>query len=164
MAMERALPDSAFPAVAEEDEKTPRVAAVAETELSRIRGTHLSFRKKNIKQIPLREIYNEYYGLEEFEDKPIPGGFDAVDRKYKPREWRPDWKPSDQGFFSRVKRVATALRASRDDSSDCYPTELGEQYDEALKSKGLLGVLQKMQETGLVEAGPPRKCAHLEVA
>ena len=100
----------------------------------------------------LRDIYNEYYGLEQFTNKPISGGFHAINQKYKPKEWRDTakhgWKSSDQGFFSRVKRICEALHEAGGNWSS--------EYDDALKSNGLLGVVNKMQDTGLLALGPPR--------
>ena len=100
----------------------------------------------------LKDIYNEYYGLQQFKNKPISGGFHAIDQKYKPKQWREagkfGWKTSDQGFFSRVKRVCEALN----DAGGDWDSE----YDDALKSKGLLGVVNKMQENGALTQGPAR--------
>ena len=109
-----------------------------------------------MKAMQLSDIYNEYFGLEKFENKPISGGFHAVEQKYKPKDWRESgkfgWKASDQGFFSRVKRVCEALHEAPRDDGGCWSSE----YDDALKSKGLLGVVNKMQDTGLLAVGAAR--------
>ena len=122
-------------------------------------GAQFSFRKSNIKTMQLRDIYNEYFGLEEFQNKPIAGGFHAVDSKYKPREWRDTtkhgWKQSDQNFFSRVKRVCEALRKAND-GMEAFPLVVGLEYNEVMKAKGLLGVVEKMQESRLLTLGAPR--------
>ena len=89
-----------------------------EKEMTKIEGAQFSFRRANMKTMDLREIYNEYYGLERFVDKPIAGGFHGIETKYKPRQWRDTtkhgWKQSDQNFFSRVKRVCEALKKAGD--------------------------------------------------
>ena len=144
------------PAPAEVDD----AQRVREEELNKVRGAHFSFRNSNIKILNLRDVYNEFYGLEGFKDQPIAGGFAAVDRRYKPREWRDTtkhgWKQSDQNRFSRVKRVCEALKNSRSDGEDAYPEAVGLEYDGVMKSKGLLGVVGKMQDDGLLTLGPAR--------
>ena len=112
-----------------------------------------------MKTMHLKDIYDEYYGLERFADKPIAGGFHSIDSKYKPKQWRDTtkhgWKQSDQNFFSRVKRVCEALRAAGD-GSEGYPVAVGADYNDVMKNKGLLGVVEKMQESGLLTLGPAR--------
>ena len=66
------------------------------------------------------------------------------------------WKTSDQNFFSRVKRVCEALKNAGDDGEDGYPVEIGSHYNEFLRTKGLLGVVEKMQDNGLLALGPAR--------
>ena len=89
----------------------------------------------------------------------MAGGFHGIDSKYKPREWRDTtkhgWKQSDQNFFSRVKRVCDALRKAGGDAEE-YPVAIGMNYNEVMRSKGLLGVVEKMQDDGLLTLGAPR--------
>ena len=109
-----------------------------------------------MKTMKLKDIYNEYYGLEQFKNKPISGGFHAIDQKYKPKQWREagkfGWKTSDQGFFSRVKRVCEALRAVVNKDGGDWSSE----YDDVLRRKGLLGVVNKMQDDGVLALGAAR--------
>ena len=142
------------------EQQVDEATLLRQAELSKVQGAQFSFRNTNIKTLHLRDIYNEYFGLEEFENKPMVGGFHGIDSKYKPREWRDTtkhgWKQSDQNFFSRVKRVCDALKNARNDGGDAYPVLIGAEYNEVMKQKGLLGVVEKMQESGLLTLGAPR--------
>ena len=73
-----------------EEEQVDEATLLRQAELSKVQGAQFTFRNTNIKTLDLRDIYNEYFGLEEFENKPMAGGFHAIDVKFKPREWRPE--------------------------------------------------------------------------
>ena len=142
-----------------DEQEVDEDALLRQEELAKVQGAQFTFRNRNIKTLSLRDIYNEFFGLEEFEHKPMDGGFHAVDAKYKPREWRDTtkhgWKQSDQNFFSRVKRVCEALRAAGG-GAEGYPLAIGMEYNEVMKNKGLLGVVEKMQESGVLTLGAAR--------
>ena len=148
-----------FLVVLTNEEAVDELALLQEEELKKVRGAQFSFRRANMKTMHLREIYNEYYGLGRFENSPIAGGFHGINTKYKPRQWRDTtqngWKQSDQNCFSRVKRVCEALRKAGD-GGEAYPEAIGMDYNEVMRSKGLLGVVEKMQENGLLTLGPAR--------
>ena len=60
-------------------------------------------------------------------------------------------------------RVCEALRAAGG-GSEAYPVAVGADYNEVMKKKGLLGVVEKMQESGVPTLGPARAAKRARTA
>jgi hypothetical protein len=58
--------------------------------------------------VSVEQMYNEWYGVGEFEGIPIQGGIEAMEQKYKNR-WRATMSSAESQRFSRVKRVVKAI-------------------------------------------------------
>ncbi|KAG7362206.1 glycolytic enzyme transcriptional activator [Nitzschia inconspicua] len=75
------------------------------------------------------DLYNEWYGLERFQDVPVPGGIQAMDNAYK-TEWRRSWSQAEQKYYSRVKSVITAMNKQIHENGRTL-SEVSEEFEEA---------------------------------
>jgi hypothetical protein len=64
----------------------------------------------NLKQThdSVSDIYDEWWGIGEYEGKPIRGGFDALERQFKSR-WRRHFDGGQVKHISRIKIILQAL-------------------------------------------------------
>ena len=110
---------------------------------------HLKFKHKTI-----RSLYNEWYGLDEFDSVPLPGGINKLELDHK-NGWRKHFSGSENKHHSRVKRVIKGIKKQAMDDSKS-PIEVidaweamfeGElkcsvsKLEEWMKTKGLLRTL-----------------------
>ena len=62
----------------------------------------------------IREAYYEYYGMENYKNRPVEGGVNALEVEHKSK-WRKGWKGALQKHFSRVKLILTAVTKMTED-------------------------------------------------
>lgn len=81
----------------------------------------------NLKQTheSVSEIYDEWWGLGEYEDKPISGGFEALEQKYKSR-WRKHFDGGQVKHISRVKIILQALNSLAEMEGKTLETAMNE--------------------------------------
>jgi hypothetical protein len=87
-------------------------------------------------------VYNEYYGLGDFEGKPIEGGLKALEDKYKTK-----WRRGDTAYqkaFSRIQQVVSCVNHAIKDQSREKENVL-QQFD-TLFDKKECSTLPKMVE------------------
>jgi hypothetical protein len=61
--------------------------------------------------VSMTSLWNEYYGMGAFQDKPVVGGIDALEQTYGNGKWRKHIVKSESKFFTRFKNVALAARS-----------------------------------------------------
>jgi hypothetical protein len=59
----------------------------------------------------MTSLWNEYYGMGAFQDKPVVGGIEFLEQHYGNGKWRKHIVKSESKFFTRFKNVALAARA-----------------------------------------------------
>jgi hypothetical protein len=59
----------------------------------------------------MTSLWNEYYGIGVFQDKPVVGGIDVLEQTYGNGKWRKHIVKSESKFFTRFKNVALAARS-----------------------------------------------------
>jgi hypothetical protein len=122
-------------------------------ELTRVMGYQPSFRRKNLKAIDLMDIYNEYYGLGEFEGVPITGGVYGLEIKYK-NGWRGVYSAADNIFFSRLKSMMASLAVHGGGEEEGVESEQlrdkAAEWQPLLRLGGLAGCHKKLQGLGLI--------------
>lgn len=134
-----------------DDEHLEQLAGSAgeeDTEFNRIQ--HVRMRAFDAPKLVLKELYKEYYGLEEYAGIPIEGGFNGLELKYKAK-WRRNWAGRCLGKrFNRISKIVKAVHQS--ERTDAF----FEMYQEKLNT-GLSTLECQMKKDGMIESGKPRK-------
>jgi hypothetical protein len=109
--------------------------------------------------VSIHELYNEFYGLGEFEGKPVAGGLAKLDELFKTK-WRQGFSGGQKKEWSRLTQTIVGINA--------HIVELGGDKGKALDNLNVvfqekLGVnhttskmVKHMQESGLLVKGTPR--------
>ena len=105
-------------------------------------------------RLDLRAMFNEYYGMEEYENIPIEDGFDGLEIKYK-NKWRKGFPSKDVQKFTRIKRIANAIKVNG--GIDMHY----EKWQPILR-KGLATLHDAMQKDGLIPKGKERKARRMD--
>lgn len=84
-------------------------------------------RRYNLKQShdSVSEMYNEWWGLGVYENKPISGGFEALEKKHK-SGWRKHFDGGEVKHLSRVKIVLQALNSLAEMDGNTLDTAMNE--------------------------------------
>lgn len=61
-----------------------------------------------LKHHSIQSLWNEWYGLEDFQDKPVAGGIAVIETLYKSK-WRKHFSGSEKKHFSRSQIVVRAI-------------------------------------------------------
>ena len=92
----------------------------------------------------LRSVWNEWHGLGDFQNRPIPGGIAKAEEVWKSK-WRSHFEPREKKQFTRLKAVITAMMGvENQDWSDLEEAFLGpcksslSKMDDYLKEHGIL--------------------------
>lgn len=96
-----------------------RAASVAASPAPANSGTMMSYRPLS-QWSHVREIYEEWYGVGQFQDKPIVGGLKAFVKKYP--EWKNQFKPKLDTRLSRQMNVAKAIEKEKNNGEDLDKT------------------------------------------
>jgi hypothetical protein len=99
----------------------------------------------------IQSLWNEWYGLEDREDKPVAGGIAAMERHHKSK-WRKHFSPSEKKHFSRsqivIRSINTACNASGETMEKTIKA-FEEEYEVRAKlSMAKMAII--VQELGLV--------------
>jgi hypothetical protein len=111
----------------------------------------LSQHRLAMKHHSLHTLYNEWYGLGEYFDLPVPGGIAALEATEKTK-WRKHFSPNEVKNFSRVKMIVAGIdamqcRLQRD--TEVAIEELDLIFTEEAK-KSVASMVVIMQTMGLV--------------
>jgi hypothetical protein len=103
------------------------------------------------------EVYNEYYGIEEFNGKPIEGGLHAMEQQYgiKWRKVGTYWTSAEQKHFSRIKciiaGVENAVAQGQEKLVVLRMLQHIYQGDRTKRGTNLAGCVTYLQEQGYLE-------------
>ena len=132
----------------------------ATDELTRVSNKVMSFRFiGNNSSLCLAEIYQEFFGLGEFQGIPVDGGFFALEQQYKTK-WRSGYSPSEKNFFSRAQALVKGVAAKVQVNDGVWNSVVEEQcqlWDQYVKQKGVSGALRYLQSTGEIRTKGKRK-------
>jgi hypothetical protein len=88
--------------------------------------------------ISIQQMYNEYYGLGDFKEKPIVGGRFSLDEKFGSR-WRKNFQNGDKGHYNRCRRLCRILiEKAKEVDINVAIDEMQLQYES--KRRSLLGL------------------------
>jgi hypothetical protein len=76
-----------------------------------------------LKHHSIESLWNEWYGLGEFEGKPVVGGIDAIERHDKSK-WRKHFSMSEKKHFSRSQIVIRGINATIHDRGETFETTM----------------------------------------
>jgi hypothetical protein len=103
----------------------------------------------HVRHASATSMYNEWYGLEKFAGKPIPGGIAAAEQLQQ-TAWRRHFTSAENKQFSRMKTVISAIDGQI--KSGTIKKTVLEQFDCWFQQTGSLTALAKLvQEKGLVQ-------------
>ncbi|KAG7372624.1 centromere DNA-binding like protein [Nitzschia inconspicua] len=74
------------------------------------------------------DLYNEWYGLDQFKDVPVAGGIQAMDNRYK-TAWRRSWSRAEQKIISSMKIVIDTM--NKQIASGRTLLEVSKEFEEA---------------------------------
>jgi hypothetical protein len=74
----------------------------------------------------MTSLWNEYYGIGVFQDKPVVGGIDFLEQTYGNGKWRKHIVKSESKFFTRFKNVTLAARSYMEVGEKSIDEGLGE--------------------------------------
>jgi hypothetical protein len=148
------------------EESVAVVAVVAEAEetgvpleLARARNKKFSFAAQPTNKVPLKQMFEEYYGLGRFAGIPMEGGFNMLEKKYTvepfnlKKKWRNEYKAKDNQLLSRVKIVVSALlRVSGAAEGDIWETvaETGVEWQKVLAASNVQKLVEHLQNNDIV--------------
>ena len=101
----------------------------------------------------VRLLYDEFYGIGEFEGKPIFGGFAALERDYKNR-WRKGWNGAESKFFSRCTQLVNYIASEGEGKREEAIEKLG--YIYSMVDFKLSKLIDVMKQQGLIVAASRR--------
>ena len=99
----------------------------------------------------IQSLWNEWYGLEECEDKPVVGGISAMERQHKSK-WRKHFSPSEKKYFSRSQIVIRAINTTCDECDEPFEETIGS-FEVACEVDAKFSIAKKatiVQNLGLV--------------
>jgi hypothetical protein len=99
----------------------------------------------------IQSLWNEWYGLEDCQDKPVVGGIAAMERQQKSK-WRKHFSPSEEKYFSGSQIVIRSINTACD-ASDATMEKTIEAFEEVYEVQAKLSMAKMaiiVQELGLV--------------
>lgn len=128
-------------------------------ELAHARNKKFSFASKPTNKVPLKQIFEEYYGLGCFTGIPIEGGFHMLEQKYMvapfnlKNKWRNLYKAKDAQLFSRVKIIVSALlreSGAVEGASWEMVEAIGQEWQQILTKTNVQKLVVHLQNQGIV--------------
>jgi hypothetical protein len=104
-----------------------------------------------LKHHSIQSLWNEWYGLEDCEDKPVVGGIAAIERHQKSK-WRKHFSPSEKKHFSRSQIVIRSIHTASEATDETLVRTIEEFEDVYLvrAKKSMATMATIVQELGLV--------------
>ena len=127
-------------------------------ELENFRDQKPSFMGKNTKGVSIRAMYNEYYGLEEFYDGPIIGGFHYLETTFK-NKWRKGYQAKEGTMLSRWKTLVKGFASACDMEEGEWNERaeaLSQEWDVYIEKGGLAGAVRNLQAVSLIAKPRPK--------
>ena len=155
-----ALPVTQSPARTPEN-KTPTIQeSESSSEMADLSNKILSFRFiGNTALLSLSDVYSEFFGIGEWTNQPVLGGFYGLEQRYKSK-WRSGYSAPEQNFFSRtqslLKGLCDKVNCSYGEWNDDIKSQC-EEWDPLIKKKGIAGTLRFLQGTGDIGKKGQRK-------
>lgn len=120
--------------------------------LRRVVNINLSFRNINAKRLCLLRMYEEFYGLSDYINVPIPGGFHGLEKRFKTK-WRQHFTSNDNMFLSRLKSIFVGLISSVGVEAGDWTDALiqkGREWQVYLENYGLAGCVEVLKKNGFI--------------
>ena len=120
--------------------------------LERVKNHKIQTRKPRT----VREIYTEYYGLDDFKSLPVEGGIDSLEKMFKAK-WRKSFTSADQKHFSRMQQLVVAIDRKIEDgrTKEELFREIDKRFEDVKWS--FSGLITALQEDGFIERKGRRK-------
>jgi hypothetical protein len=107
-------------------------------------------------------MYDEFFGYNDFENKPLPGGFHQLE-EFTKKKWRVSYSNSEKQRFSKIRRIVYAVKQHAEES-DVEVSDALKQFDMFWKSSWVNCNLQRMAEElhrGVIEKIEHTKCVKM---
>lgn len=115
------------------------------------KDSQLVFNSDWMKHATLESVYQQWYGIGKFQNKPRKGGFSGLERQYK-RKWRSHFKPNERTEFKHLKQAIRALENYMETKGKSLETSIAEldiefqgeakrslaKFEQAMKLRGYL--------------------------
>lgn len=106
-------------------------------------------------------LYNEWHGIEEYQDLPCVGGFKKLEATRKAK-WRQGYSPGELQRFNKMKRIVESVTQQRENGSALQ--DVLTQYDQWWKDSGSnpSNMVHRLQSEGHLEAKQRKKRRHAQ--